>query len=248
MLLALPASLAGCDGEVGAPPQPSDEPPKPPYDPATSSASVSGRVTFEGSHPQPRYHTIKGCEMMEQIWRGRDAADEAVAVSAGGGIPHVFVWADNGPHRLLGGYQPAGEVVVRSELSYFKPHVFGVLAGQEFTIANADLDQRYLRVTPRRNPVRVLELARGEKSVFRYTTPEMNIPVTDSKHPWMSAWAFVMSHPFFAVTGDDGAFEIGGLPAGDYTFRAWHETFGVAEFQITVGDGESAAHDLTMTW
>ena len=31
-------------------------------------------------------------------------------------------------------------------------------------------------------------------------------------HPWMSAYVGVFSHPFFAVTGDDGKFTIAGLP------------------------------------
>ena len=45
-------------------------------------------------------------------------------------------------------------------------------------------------------------------------------------HPWMGAFVHVLDHPFFSVTGDDGTFTISGLPPGNYTVTAWHETLG----------------------
>ncbi len=54
-------------------------------------------------------------------------------------------------------------------------------------------------------------------------------------HPWMTAHFFVMDHPFFAVTGEEGNFSITGLPAGEYTLGAWHEKFGDKEPTVTVG-------------
>ena len=50
-------------------------------------------------------------------------------------------------------------------------------------------------------------------------------------HGWMRAYANVVTHPFFAVTKDDGSFEIKGLPAGTYTIEAWHERLGHAADQ-----------------
>jgi hypothetical protein len=50
----------------------------------------------------------------------------------------------------------------------------------------------------------------------------------------MNAYANVVSHPFFAVTKDDGSFEITGLPPGTYTVEAWHETLGVQTQSVTV--------------
>ena len=53
-------------------------------------------------------------------------------------------------------------------------------------------------------------------------------------HPWMSGFIYVLDHPFFAVTGDNGSFEIGRLPSGTYTLVAWHERYGSIERQFTV--------------
>ena len=35
----------------------------------------------------------------------------------------------------------------------------------------------------------------------------------------MSAYILVFSHPFFAVTDDDGRYAIAGVPPGTYTLR-----------------------------
>ena len=55
------------------------------------------------------------------------------------------------------------------------------------------------------------------------------IPVKCNIHPWMKAYVGVVSHPYFAVTGDDGSFELKDLPPGDYTIQVWHEKYGTQE-------------------
>ncbi len=65
------------------------------------------------------------------------------------------------------------------------------------------------------------------------------IPVKCNVHPWMRAYIGVVSHPFFAVTGDDGTFTIKGLPPGTYTIEVWHEKYGKQEQPVTVGAKDS---------
>jgi hypothetical protein len=70
------------------------------------------------------------------------------------------------------------------------------------------------------------------------------VPVKCNIHPWMRAYIGVVSHPFFAVTGDDGTFKIKGLPPGKYTVEAWHERYGRKEVEITVAAREDKAVDF----
>jgi hypothetical protein len=56
----------------------------------------------------------------------------------------------------------------------------------------------------------------------------------------MHAYAVVMDHPFFAVTGEDGAFEIKGLAPGSYTLEAWHPTLGSKTMNVKIGVGPKA--------
>ena len=69
----------------------------------------------------------------------------------------------------------------------------------------------------------------------------VSIPVTVkcNIHPWMTAYYFVMDHPYFAVTNEKGEFKIDGLPAGEYTLAAWHEEFCEQSVVITVGESGS---------
>ena len=61
----------------------------------------------------------------------------------------------------------------------------------------------------------------------------------------MNAYTGVLPHPFYSVSGDDGSFEIKGLPAGTYTLEAWHEKYGTMTQQVTVADGGSQAVDFS---
>lgn len=64
-------------------------------------------------------------------------------------------------------------------------------------------------------------------------------------HPWMKAYLMVFDHPFFAVTGKDGSFEIKGVPAGTQNLVVWQEKVGYvnpekgAGTPITVSAGET---------
>ena len=42
-------------------------------------------------------------------------------------------------------------------------------------------------------------------------------------HVWMNAEVLVVTHPYYAVTDEDGRFKLSGVPPGDYELVAWHE-------------------------
>ncbi|MGD2062911.1 MAG: hypothetical protein PVF51_04940 [Nitrospirota bacterium] len=48
----------------------------------------------------------------------------------------------------------------------------------------------------------------------------------DVGHEWMTAFIYVSTHPYAAVTDEAGHFRIDGLPAGEYRLAAWHEWLG----------------------
>ena len=53
-------------------------------------------------------------------------------------------------------------------------------------------------------------------------------------HGWMLAWIYVVDNPYFAQTGEDGAFSITDVPPGEYTLAVWQETMGLVEMPVTV--------------
>jgi hypothetical protein len=55
----------------------------------------------------------------------------------------------------------------------------------------------------------------------------------------MNAYVGVVDHPYFAVTGDGGKFELRGVPPGSYSIEAVHEKLGRVSLPVTLGDKES---------
>jgi hypothetical protein len=55
----------------------------------------------------------------------------------------------------------------------------------------------------------------------------------------MNAYVGVVPHPYFATTGEDGTFELKGLPPGTYTIEAWHEKLGAQTQSVTLGPSEN---------
>ena len=61
----------------------------------------------------------------------------------------------------------------------------------------------------------------------------------------MRAFLSVVSHPFFAVTGEDGTFSLKGVPPGAYTVEVIQEKFGRKTAQVTVAAHENKMVDFS---
>ena len=61
----------------------------------------------------------------------------------------------------------------------------------------------------------------------------------------MQAWIVVAEHPYYAVTSEDGSYELDGVPPGTYTLNTWHETLGTQSQSVTVETDGSAEANLT---
>ena len=57
-------------------------------------------------------------------------------------------------------------------------------------------------------------------------------------HPWMTGYLLVTDSPYFAITGEDGAFSIPNVPPDKYTLEVWHERFGAQPKEVAVEDGK----------
>ena len=53
-------------------------------------------------------------------------------------------------------------------------------------------------------------------------------------------------NPFHAKTGEDGRFEIRGVPPGPWTLRVWHETLGERKFTFDVPPGTFDAGRISL--
>lgn len=61
-------------------------------------------------------------------------------------------------------------------------------------------------------------------------------------HPHMAAYIVTVDSPYFATSGESGAFTIAGVPPGEYTYRAWRS--GGHELQGTVTAGAAVPFEV----
>ena len=85
------------------------------------------------------------------------------------------------------------------------------------------------------------------KSTHQFETPDIVIPLRCDVHYWMVAYAHVLSHPFFAVTGGKGTFKIQGLAPRTYNIEAWHSKLGKQKRKVTLEAGETKTVDFVFT-
>lgn len=142
---------------------------------------------------------------------------------------------------------PKEAVVFDQEGCVYKPHVRALRANQPLIVRNGDNLLHNVNGKPGLNQVfNRLQNNKGAEDTFSFPIPEVGIFVKCDVHPWMGAWLHVVGHPFFQLTGKDGAYSISGLPPGDYDLQAWHERFPQAPLvaQVTVKAKETVTQDF----
>lgn len=92
----------------------------------------------------------------------------------------------------------------------------------------------------------------GRRSAFNIALPnqgqtiEVDLPragqvrVECDAHGWMLGWVYALANPYFALTAEDGTFEITEVPPGDYTLVANQAYTGPIEVEVTVAAGQTA--------
>ncbi|MBI4421795.1 MAG: carboxypeptidase regulatory-like domain-containing protein [Gemmatimonadetes bacterium] len=216
----------------------------PPTDAPAQGGAVSGAVKFAGppaANPKIDMTEEPTCKAKHP----QGAVDPVVVVNKGG-LANVFLYVKSG--LPAGGKYPTPTtpVVLDQTGCLYQPRVLGVMAGQPIEIRNSDQLLHNIKAVPKKNrPFNISQPMAGMKTTRNFPVPELAVPLECNVHGWMHAKVFVMDHPFFAVSGDDGSFSIKGLPAGTYTLEAWHEKFGAKTATVTVAAGGAGTASFT---
>ena len=170
--------------------------------------------------------------------------DPIVSVTDGH-LANVFI-------RVVGGLpggpypMPSGPARINQDGCLYTPRVLGAMVGQPIEISNSDPLLHNIKAVPTENrPFNLSQPRAGMTTTRTFNTAEVMVPLECNVHGWMNAYVGVVDHPYFAVSGADGSFTIGGLPAGTYQVEAWHETLGTQTGEVTVEADGSASLNLT---
>lgn len=214
--------------------------------PAGDFTGVQGVATLDGERPARKVVQMSADPGCDALHAGKKVGSENALVTSEGRIMNVFVYVKNG--EALGDVPvPSTAVKLDQKGCMYEPHVIGVRAEQPIDIVNSDPLAHNVHGLSKEN--REFNFGQPTPGTRQHVLrrPEMAVTVKCDIHPWMGAYLFVMAHPYFAVTDNQGRYSIPGLPAGTHTLVAWHETFGEKEQQVTVADGAGATADFTFT-
>jgi len=210
-----------------------------------NGATVTGKVVLDGAKPVMKALDMSATPFCERAHQGSAAKSEEVVVNSNGTLKNAVVWIKSGlPDKQWAVPQTA--VTLDQNGCQYKPHVIGVMTGQNIDIKTSDQTNHNIHPMPKINQeFNESQPPGSEDKMKSFPREEVMIPVKCNVHPWMRSYIGVVSHPFFAVTGDDGTFTIKGLPPGTYTIQVWQEKYGTQDQQITVGAKESKTADFT---
>ena len=208
----------------------------------SGTASIKGKISFEGTVPPADKVKVTAdpkCAAMHP-----NGLEKAAIQVKDGGLASVFIYVKSG---INGSYPvPSAAATLDQNGCNYTPHIVAMQAGQTLTIRNSDDTLHNIHPRPGVNTeFNIGQPRKGMESNKSFDKPEVWITVGCDVHPWMRSYIAVVPHPFFAVSGEDGSFEIKGLPAGEYEIEAVHEKLDRQTQKISVKDGEAASLNLS---
>jgi plastocyanin len=249
--IALAATMTACGGSQETsstsadPSSPSATPSGQKVDTA-NAGDVTGVVTIDGPAPKNEVIKMNADPVCVREAKGPKTQETYLVGDDGKSLGNVFVYVKDG----LGNYvfdTPTDMAKIDQKECQYKPHVFGLRVGQPLEISNSDPTLHNIHAMPKANSeFNNGQPIQGMKMTHTFDKKEVMVPFKCDVHGWMNAYVGVMDHPYFAVTGIDGKFELKSLPPGTYTIEAWHEKLGAQTANVTLGAKESK--DITFSF
>jgi plastocyanin len=240
--VAISAALAlacGCSKGDGAKKTSKRPAPTKQVDPEQTGA-IGGVVRYDGA-ASGRKVEMGTPECRQVNPSGVDLPEVAVA---DGKLQNAFVWVKEG----LDDYAfdaPTKAVEIDQKGCMYAPYVSGAQVGQPIAFVNSDSFSHNINARPKEAEGFNFALtSKGQKIERTFDEPEVMVKLRCDIHPWMTGWVGVVAHPFFAVTGADGAFDWKGVPAGELTVAVWHETLGERTEKVTLAPKDAKKLEL----
>ncbi len=175
---------------------------------------------------------------------------EKFLVSANGGLKNAIVRVD----AIESGkaFDSVGDFSITNEKCMFVPHVMVAPKGAMMKVRNDD-------PVLHNSHFYLMQADSSKKNVINLALPKQGVEIGKKKilrkpgllsvqcdaHDFMQAWIWVAENPYAVVTGDDGSFGLGDVPAGSYKLTIWHEELGEKTVDVTVEAGKAASVDFS---
>lgn len=200
--------------------------------PVNGGGTIKGVVRFGAAYPPPQ--TLEVTKDFQVC--GKEKPDEEFIVSPETkGLKNVVV-------SLVGMSRgkefPRTTPTLTQKGCQYVPHVLVVPPGGSVKVLNEDGILHNIHTYSQANtPINMAQPAFKRELNVSFGKSE-TVKVACDVHDWMTARIVVQEHPYYALTDDNGHFELTDVPPGTYSLHAWHEGLGEMTKQVTVKAGQ----------
>src|SRR5579864_3824794 len=123
---------------------------------------------------------------------------------------------------------PKNNAVIDQPCCLFEPRVIMFREGQTLEVRNSAGFAHSFSFSgnSERNGSKNSTIPPGGKATYELKAQKDVIPISCTLHRWMEGRIIVLNHPYFALTKEDGTFEIKNAPAGNFLLYVKHEKNG----------------------
>ena len=210
-----------------------------------NGGTIKGNAKLTGKMPYPRvYHLIlfPNIDMCAEV----DTDDEMnrvlddFKISPNGGLRDVVISLE---HVEAGKPFNKEPINILSENCKFFPDVSLIRQGETFTVDNQDAVMHNSQVYQKERgkiilniPIPAEEVTEG-KVTFKKNFKIMQMIC--GMHEFMQTWGYRVQNPYYFKTDENGNFNIGEIPPGEYVVNAWHYLMKPQKRKIKIAAGET---------
>jgi Carboxypeptidase regulatory-like domain len=207
--------------------------------------SVSGKVTLLGNAPKLKPVDLSKEPECVKMHASDPLYPENVVTGPGNTLRNVVVYISAGDSETVSA--PSTPAPYAQQGCHYGTHVLALRVGQEIKISNLDPFSHNIHPLAKINREWNKMQPPGTPPFFYAYDHEEIIPIKCNIHPWMQGYFVILKTSHFAVTGEDGKFDLPNLPPGHYVITAWHETYGTQSKEITIGGSETEFLNFSFT-
>ena len=193
------------------------------------AGTIQGEVKYSGKVPAPVAHKtgkfakVCGSEILEESLILKNQK-----------VKNAVIWLEGKQARKL--KNTPGTYTIDQKKCAYSPHVLAMPQGSELKILTSDpINHNIHTYSFDNDPINIMFLP-NQDYTQEMEEPEV-VKVSCDLHNWMVAYIVVTPNSYFAMTQNNGSFEIKNVPPGKYTLKFWHESLGEESRKIEVGKG-----------
>jgi plastocyanin len=127
----------------------------------------------------------------------------------------------------------------------FSPHVLPILVGTTVDFVNSD-DVMHNVFSPDMcsEKMNLGTWPKGQMRSYTFKQPGCTATMLCNVHPEMQAYVLALETPYYAVSAENGSYEIKNVPAGKYMLKIWHEKLKAQSVPVEVPEKGNATIDF----